>query len=66
MKEAIDSYTKDGAYASFEENIKGQIKEGMYCDFVVLDQDILQTDIHKIKDIKVLETYVGGKKVYTR
>lgn len=66
VKEAIDSYTKDGAYASFEENIKGQIKEGMYCDFVVLDQDILQTDIHKIKDIKVLETYVGGKKVYTR
>jgi len=64
VKEAIDSYTKDGAYASFEENIKGQIKAGMYCDFVVLNQDILKTDKNCIKDIQVLQTYIGGKKVY--
>lgn len=66
VKEAIDSYTKNGAYASFEENRKGQIKEGMYCDFVVLDQDILKTDIEHIKDIQVLQTYIAGKKVYQR
>ncbi len=64
VQEAIDSYTKDGAYASFEENVKGQIKEGMYCDFVVLDQDICKTDVYHIKDIPVLQTYVGGQKVY--
>lgn len=64
VKEAIDSYTKNGAYASFEEDQKGQIKEGMYCDFVVLNEDILKVDVNRIKDIQVLQTYVGGQKVY--
>lgn len=62
--EAIDSFTKLGAYASFEENIKGEIKEGMLCDFVVLDECIESCDKYKVKDIKVLSTYVGGNKVY--
>lgn len=64
VKEAIDSFTKNGAYASFEEDVKGQIKEGMYCDFVVLEKDLLNVDVQTIKDVKVLETYVGGKRVY--
>lgn len=65
-EEALDSFTKDGAYASFEENIKGSIKEGMLADFVVVDKNILETDANKIKDIKVLQTYIGGKLVYSR
>ena len=64
VKEDIDSFTKNGAYASFEEDVKGQIKEGMYCDFVVLEKDLLNVDVQTIKDVKVLETYVGGKRVY--
>ncbi|MEE0900042.1 MAG: hypothetical protein UIM25_04040, partial [Bacteroidales bacterium] len=38
--EAIDSFTKLASYASFEENIKGEMKVGMLCDFVVLDECI--------------------------
>ena len=63
--EAIDSFTKQGAYASFEENVKGEIKEGMLCDFVVLDKSIEDCDVHEIKDIKILSTYVDGKEVYS-
>ena len=42
------------------------IKEGMYCDFTVLDSDIENTDVNKIKDIQVLATYVGGNCVYEK
>lgn len=64
VQEALDSYTTHGAYASFEENIKGRIKPGMLADFVVLEGDPFAVDPHHIKDIKVLATYLGGKCVY--
>ena len=63
-KEAIDSYTKNGAFASFEENIKGQLQVGMYCDFVVLEEDILSVSVHHIKDIHIRATYMNGEKVF--
>ena len=65
-KEAIYTFTKNGAYGAFEEDVKGMIKEGMYCDFTVLDSDIENTDVNKIKDIQVLATYVGGNCVYEK
>lgn len=63
-QEAIESFTSGGAYASFEETVKGHIEVGKYCDFVVLSDNILAVDVNKIKDIKVLATYVAGKLVY--
>lgn len=65
-KQVVDSFTTNGAYASFEEEIKGKIKAGMLADFVVVDENIFTVPINKIKDIQVLQTYVGGKLVYTK
>ena len=64
MREALDSYTSGGAYASFEEQIKGKIAPGMLADFVVLGADPFETDPYAVKDIPVRATYVGGKKVF--
>ena len=64
VQEALDSFTTAGAYASFEENIKGTIAPGMLADFVVLGADPFETDVNKLKDIPVLATYVGGKQVF--
>lgn len=64
VQEALDSYTSGGAYASFEENLKGKIQPGMLADFVILGGDPFETDAFSIKDIPVLTTYVGGKKVF--
>lgn len=64
VREALDSFTKAGAYASFEEAVKGQIKPGMYADFVVLGQDPFAVEENKIQEIPVLQTYVAGKRVY--
>ena len=65
VEEALHSYTAAGAYASFEENVKGQIRPGMLADFVVLGADPFKVDPHTIKNIPVLATYLSGEKVYT-
>ena len=66
VQEALDSYTKAGAYASFEEGAKGQILPGMLADFVVLEQNPFEAAHTSIKDIPVLETYLGGNRVYCK
>lgn len=59
--EALSMYTKNGAYASFEENIKGTITPGKLADFAVLDADPYKVEPSALKDIAVLKTYLGGE-----
>jgi len=66
VMDALRVYTWNGAYITHEEDIKGSIEPGKYADFAVLDKDILTCDPDEIHKIKVLETYVDGKKVYER
>lgn len=62
--EALKAYTLGSAFMSFEEDIKGSISLGKLADFVVLSEDILQIEKDNIKNINVLQTYVGGIKMY--
>jgi len=64
VQEALDSFTKAGARASFEESIKGQIVPGMLADFTVLGGNPFEAAPSAIKDIPVARTYLGGKRVY--
>lgn len=64
VEEALKAYTINAAYASFEEDIKGSLKAGKLADFVILDQNLLKIDPVLIKDVKIIGTYVGGRKVY--
>lgn len=66
VEQAILGYTIEGAYASFEEDIKGTIDINKLADLVVLSEDPLRIDKNRIKDIKVDMTIVGGKVVYER
>ncbi len=52
--------TLNGAYNSHEENIKGSITAGKLADYVVLAEDLHTIDPEKIKDVKVVQTVVGG------
>ena len=63
-EEAIRMYTINGAYLTFEEDIKGSIETGKLADMVIIDRDILTCSEDDIKDTKVLTTYLGGKVVY--
>ena len=64
VQEALDSFTKGGAWSSFEENKKGRIVPGMLADFVVLGGNPFEVDEGAIKDIPVEKTFIGGKQVY--
>ena len=66
VQEALDSFTKESAWASFEESVKGEIKEGRLADFVILDQNPFETAPSRLKDIQVLQTYLAGTCVYSR
>ena len=63
---ALRSYTINGAYAAFEEDIKGSIEVGKLADFTVLDKDIMIIEEDEILDTNVLMTIIGGKVVYSR
>jgi predicted amidohydrolase YtcJ len=65
VDEAIKAWTLDGAYATFEEKIKGSITPGKLADFVVLEKDPNKVAPATIQDIKVEATYMSGNKVYT-
>lgn len=64
LEQAIYNYTKDGAYASFEEDIKGSIEVGMLADMIVLSEDIMNTAPDDVKDVQVILTMVDGNITY--
>ena len=64
--QAIRAYTMSGAYATFEENIKGSLEPGKLADLAVLSDDILKVSPEKILELKVDLTMVDGKVVYQR
>jgi predicted amidohydrolase YtcJ len=64
VAEALRVLTINGAYASYEEAIKGSITPRKLADFVVLADDPHTVDQDKIKDIAIVRTVTGGKTVY--
>ncbi len=65
-QEALRSMTIWAAKSTFEEDIKGSLEPGKYADFVVMDKDIMTIDEKDVLTAKVLMTFIGGEKVYSR
>lgn len=65
-EDALRLYTVNGAYATFEERMKGSIEPGKWADLVVLSDDYLTVPEDKIPSIRVSMTMAGGRIVYER
>jgi hypothetical protein len=55
-----------GAYASYEENVKGSIEVGKFADFVILSEDPYKIQPEQVKEVKVEKTIVAGEVVHDR
>ncbi|HEY0679876.1 MAG TPA: amidohydrolase [Chitinophagaceae bacterium] len=66
VTEALACYTRNAAFASFEENSKGSLAAGKLADFVILEQDITNIPPQNIRNVKVLLTHVGDKVAYRK
>ncbi len=64
VAEAIEAYTMGSAYAEFQEKEKGSITPGKLADMVLLSDDIFSIVPEKIRDVRVLKTFVGGRLVF--
>jgi predicted amidohydrolase YtcJ len=64
IEDALRVCTLNGAYASFEEHLKGSLEPGKLADLVVLGRDPLAEDPSSLITIPVERTMVGGRWVY--
>jgi len=64
VTEAMRICTMNGAYASFEERIKGSLTPGKLADIAIIEKDPHDVDPDGIADIKVLRTILGGRTTY--
>jgi predicted amidohydrolase YtcJ len=64
LLEAFRAFTLDAAYAEHQEKTLGTLEPGKWADFIVIDRDIFAIAPEKIWSTSVLETWVGGKRVY--
>jgi predicted amidohydrolase YtcJ len=66
MREAIQAYTQNGAYFTFEEKQKGTLAAGMLADLVVMPVDLLTTDPSRVLEASPDITILGGRVVFTK
>ncbi|TDZ26876.1 putative amidohydrolase YtcJ [Colletotrichum orbiculare MAFF 240422] len=66
LDEALLGFTKGPAFGAFMDGRAGVIKEGALADWVVLDEPLENLDLDDLRDLRVKETWVGGKQVYQR
>jgi predicted amidohydrolase YtcJ len=64
--EALKSYTINGAYAGFQEDIIGSLAPGKFADVTVITKDITAVPDDEIPTARVAYTIVGGRVMYER
>ncbi len=64
--EALHSFTLAAAFAARQEDRLGSLEPGKWADFIIIDRDYFEVPADEIDDIVVLETWVGGARVFDR
>ncbi len=66
LEQALRLYTREGAWASYEEHFKGAIAPGMAADFVILSGDPFDVPAQALSQIHARRTYLAGRCVFSR
>jgi predicted amidohydrolase YtcJ len=66
MAQAFSGFTRDAAFASFAEDRLGSLERGRIADFLFIDRDIFAVPPREIRETRVLETWMAGRKVWER
>jgi len=66
VHQALQLYTTNAARIAFQEDDRGSLEEGKLGDFVVLGEDPYEIDPHRLKEVAVEMTVIGGEIVYQR
>lgn len=64
VEDAVNAYTRNGAYAAFSDGHVGTLEPGKFADLVILSEDIFKVAPESISKAHVLLTMVGGKVVF--
>ena len=65
VEEALVAYTRDAAYASFEDDVKGTLAPGRLADLTIIADDILSMEPERLREARVATTIVGGEVVFS-
>ena len=66
LAQALAGFTREAAYAGFAEDRLGSLDPGHWADFVLVDRDIATATPTDIAATQVLETWIGGRRVWER
>ncbi|MDE1895073.1 MAG: amidohydrolase [Pseudomonadota bacterium] len=66
LLQALRAFTLDAAYAEHAEKTLGTLEPGKWADFILIDHDLFKDPASRIWDTRVLQTWVGGRRVYRR
>ena len=65
VEAALRAMTIDAAWQCHSDHEVGSLEVGKFADFVVLAEDPLVVEPERLAQIQVLETWVGGRQVYS-
>jgi predicted amidohydrolase YtcJ len=66
LVEAFAAFTAGGAHAAFAEDRVGTLQPGRMADFLLIDRDIFTVAPEQIRGTRVMESWIGGKRVWVR
>ena len=64
LADTLVAYTRDAAYAEFQELVKGQLRVGMLADLVLLSDDIFAVSPEAIDQVQPVLTVCDGRVVF--